>query len=115
LPPLAIAPFGNSIALTPTELGTVFAVLKLLGGAAALGAAAIARFDPSGRAIMLVPAAFALGSMVGPGAAGFLVSSGYQSLLLIALVSACVPMLAYGLLLAHRLKTLDTTSMGATA
>lgn len=157
---------GNSIALAPAELGTVFAVLKLLGGAAALGAAAIghrlgfrlphllafgilcagllllatarsflpyalgawvwevgmtfscifqtaaiARFDPSGRAIMLVPAAFALGSMIGPGAAGFLVSGGFQPLLLIALICACVPVLVYGLLLARRLYILETTAL----
>lgn len=161
---------GNSIALTPTELGTVFAVLKLLGGASALAAAAIgnrlgyrlphllafgilclgllliatarsflpfalgawiwevgltfscifqtaaiARFDPSGRAIMLVPAAFALGSMVGPGVAGFLISDGYQPLLLIALVCACVPVLIYGLLFARRLQSQHAESLEASA
>lgn len=40
--------------------------------------AAIARSDPSGRAIVLVPAAFALASMVGPGMAGQLVGGGGQ-------------------------------------
>lgn len=145
---------GNSIHLLPTELGTVFAVLKLLGGAAALAGAAIgdrlgfrlphflalgvtlcglallasagsflpfgfgawiweigftwgclyqtaavARLDPSGRAIMLIPAAFALSSMVGPGVAGFLVAEGFTPLLLAALGCALVPPAAFFLIL----------------
>ena len=149
---------GNAIPLAPAELGTVFAVLKLLGGAAALGAAAIgsrfgfraphllalgmislglillataksflpyaigawiwevgltfscifqtaaiARFDVSGRSIMLVPAAFALASMLGPGMAGFLVSGGFAILLWLALSCAFVPALAYGCVFARRL------------
>ncbi|RJX75557.1 MFS transporter [Vibrio sinensis] len=124
---------GTTLELLPTELGTVFAVLKLLGGGSALllavvgdrlglrlpyivvlavitvglailwyandfisfalGAwiwevgftwgcvyqtATIARLDPQGRAIMLIPAAFGLSSMAGPGIAGMLVGMGAQ-------------------------------------
>jgi hypothetical protein len=130
---------GRGRELQPAELGTVFAVLKLLGGGAALviaivgdrlglrlpqlvvfgvictgllllyradgflsfalGAwvwevgftwgcvfqtAMIARLDPRGRAIMLIPAAFAASSMVGPALAGSLVADGFESLLLLA-------------------------------
>lgn len=153
---------GNGIPLAPAELGTVFAVLKLLGGAAALGAAAvgcrfgflvphllalgmislgivllataqsflpyaigawvwevgltfscvfqtaaIARFDVSGRSIMLVPAAFALASMLGPGMAGFLIGGGFAPLLWVALACALVPSLSYGLMFAKRLRALS--------
>lgn len=153
---------GNGIPLGPTELGTVFAVLKLLGGAAALGAAAvgsrlgflvphllalgmislgiallataqsflpyaigawvwevgltfscifqtaaIARFDVSGRSIMLVPAAFALASMLGPGMAGFIIGGGFAPLLWVALACALVPSLTYGFLFARRLRALS--------
>jgi MFS family permease len=149
---------GHGLALAPTELGTVFAVLKLLGGVAAatlaavgdrlgrrlphllvlaviglgltllalaqgfalyaLGAwiwevgftwgciyqtAAIARLDPSGRSIMLIPAAFALSSMVGPALAGGLVGQGFGPLLWLALITAVVPVLAFAGLLARRL------------
>lgn len=152
---------GNGISLAPAELGTVFAVLKLLGGAAALGAAAvgsrlgflrphllalgmlslgiallataqsflpyaigawvwevgltfscifqtaaIARFDVSGRSIMLVPAAFALASMLGPGMAGFLIGGGFGPLFWVALACALVPSLTYGLVFARRLRVL---------
>ena len=57
--------------------------------------AAIARSDASGRAVMLVPAAFALGSMVGPGLAGQLVAGGsFSGLLALALVSSFSPLIA---------------------
>jgi predicted MFS family arabinose efflux permease len=141
---------GAVLKIAPTEMGLVFAVLKLLGGVAAffvaslgergghrwpygavllgvtlglvllakaegflpfaLGAwiwefaftcgcvyqvAAIARSDASGRAVMLVPAAFALGSMVGPGLAGQLVAGGsFTSLLGLALLSTLAPVVA---------------------
>ena len=143
---------GSSLKVSPTEMGIVFAVLKLLGGVAAfsvaalgerlaplraallvlvaigaglallasasttgfvgfaLGAwvwefaftcgcvfqtAAIARSDPSGRAITLVPGAFALSSMAGPGLAGQIVADGsFSGLLMFALVSSLVPVLA---------------------
>lgn len=50
--------------------------------------AEIARCDTSGRAIVLVPAAFALSSMAGPGLAGMLVTQGsYVSVLGFALAS----------------------------
>jgi predicted MFS family arabinose efflux permease len=50
--------------------------------------AEIARCDPSGRAIVLVPAAFALSSMAGPGLAGMLAAQGsYTGVLGFALVS----------------------------
>jgi MFS family permease len=86
--------------------------LALLGGAAgfagfALGAwiwefaftcgcvfhsAGIARSDPSGRAVMLVPAVFALSSMAGPGLAGQIAAGGnFGGLLAFALVSTLVP------------------------
>lgn len=143
---------GSALPLAPSDMGLVFAVLKLLGGLAAfsvavagerlaplraallvlcgvgagvallggaggflgfaLGAwiwefaftcgcvfqtAAIARSDPSGRAVTLVPAAFALSSMVGPGLAGQMAANGaYGGLLAFALASALVPLLAAG-------------------
>ena len=141
---------GAALQIAPTQMGLVFAVLKLLGGFAAffvasmgergghrwpysivlmgvalgigllasassflpfaLGAwvwefaftcgcvyqvAAIARSDASGRAVMLVPAAFALGSMVGPGLAGQLVAGGsFSGLLALALISSFSPLIA---------------------
>jgi predicted MFS family arabinose efflux permease len=55
----------------------------------------IARSDPSGRAVTLVPAAFALSSMVGPGVAGQLAAGGSSGgLLVFALASTLVPVLA---------------------
>ena len=58
--------------------------------------AAIARSDPSGRAVVLVPAVFAGSSMVGPGLAGnLLTSGGFGPLLMLALASSVVPLLAY--------------------
>ncbi len=58
--------------------------------------AVIARSDPSGRAIVLVPAAFALSSMVGPGMAGYLVADGnFLALLAAALGSTMVPLAVY--------------------
>ncbi len=143
---------GTTLKVAPTEMGIVFAVLKLLGGVAAfsvaalgerlaplraallvlvgigiglallasagatgfagfaLGAwvwefaftcgcvfqtAAIARSDPSGRAVTLVPGAFALSSMAGPGLAGQIASGGsFSGLLVFALLSSLVPVLA---------------------
>lgn len=143
---------GASLKVSPTEMGIVFALLKLLGGLAAfsvaalgerlsplraallvltvigaglallasagttgfvgfaLGAwvwefaftcgcvfqtAAIARSDPSGRAVTLVPGAFALSSMAGPGLAGQIVAGGsFGGLLVFALASSVVPVLA---------------------
>lgn len=60
-----------------------------------LQTAHIARSDPGGRAIVLVPAAFALGSMVGPALAGQWFGQG-QVLALLALAGGCavVPWLA---------------------
>ncbi|AUB75058.1 arabinose ABC transporter permease [Pseudomonas sp. Lz4W] len=149
---------GHGLDVAPAQMGVVFAVLKLLGGAAALAlaligdrlgsrwphllvlavigvgllllayaqgfvmyalgawiwevgfcwgciyqSAAVARLDPSGRAIMLVPAAFALSSMVGPALAGQLVAGGFDGLLWLALGTAVVPVLAFAGLLASRL------------
>lgn len=143
---------GSSLKVSPTEMGIVFALLKLLGGVAAfsvaalgerlapqraallvlvaigaglallasasttgfvgfaLGAwvwefaftcgcvfqtAAIARSDPSGRAVTLVPGAFALSSMAGPGLAGQIAAGGsFGGLLVFALASSLVPLLA---------------------
>lgn len=149
---------GSRLALTPAQLGLVFAVLKLLGGVAAfavaalgdrlgartafvvlllaigaglallgtaqgfpafaLGAwlwefaftcgcvlqtAAIARSDTSGRAIVLMPACFAIGSMVGPALAGYAVADGQFGLLLgFALLSSAMPLLALLLLRGRR-------------
>lgn len=140
---------GSSLQIAPAEMGTVFAVLKLLGGVAAfftaavgervgptraawwvvaavslglvllhtataflgfaLGAwiwefaftcgcvfhaASIARSDPSGRAVMLVPAVFALSSMAGPGLAGQIAAGGnYLGLLGFAFASTVLPAL----------------------
>ncbi len=142
---------GAGLKIAGAQMGLVFAVLKLLGGAAAffvawvgergghrlpywvmlavigiglallstaqtflpfaLGAwiwefaftcgcvyqaAAIARSDAAGRAVMLVPAVFALSSMVGPGVAGQLAEGGtYGGVLLLAAVCSVVPPLVY--------------------
>lgn len=57
--------------------------------------AAIARSDPSGRAVTLVPGVFALSSMAGPGLAGQIVAGGsFGGLLTFALASTLVPVLA---------------------
>lgn len=143
---------GAALKVTPAQMGIVFAVLKLLGGAAAffvaavagrggarlpfwvvlagvgvgimllggggsfvpfalgawlwefaftcgcvLQAAAIARADAGGRAVMLVPAVFALASMAGPAIGGQLAASGgFGPTLLLALAAAAVPALTYG-------------------
>ena len=134
---------GKGLAIEAAEMGTVFAVLKLLGGAAAFSvaffgerlgsrrpfwlvlavillglglldhgktfvpfalgawiwefaftcgcvfqAALIARADPTGRAVVLIPAVFALSSMVGPGVAGQLIAGSSVSAVL-ALAAAC--------------------------
>jgi predicted MFS family arabinose efflux permease len=60
-----------------------------------LQTADIARRDPSGRAILLVPAAFASSAMVGPALAGQIVAGGsFLPLLALALLSALTPWLA---------------------
>ncbi|WP_321833582.1 MFS transporter [Pseudomonas kulmbachensis] len=151
---------GHGLDVAPAQMGVVFAVLKLLGGGAALAlalaligdrlgtrwphllvlavigtgllllayaegfvlyalgawiwevgfcwgciyqTAAVARLDPSGRSIMLIPAAFALSSMVGPALAGQLVVDGFAGLLWLALATAVVPVVAFAGLLAKRL------------
>ena len=142
---------GAGLKIAPAEMGLVFAVLKLLGGAAAFAvaaigdragarlpfwvvlavigvglgllitagsfvpfalgawiwefaftcgcvfqAAAIARSDASGRAVMLVPAVFALSSMVGPGVAGQLAAGGtYGGVLALAALCSIAPALVY--------------------
>lgn len=54
--------------------------------------AAIARSDPSGRAVTLVPAVFALSSMAGPGLAGQIAGGGsFGGLLAFALASTLMP------------------------
>ncbi|MEG0939320.1 MAG: MFS transporter [Comamonas sp.] len=140
---------GVHLSVSATDMGVVFAVLKLLGSVAAffiagvgarwsltrglsvtllglmgglgllasatgfgfyaagawlwefaftcgcvLQTAHIARTDPSGRAIVLVPGAFALASMVGPGVAGKLMGAqGIEPVLWFALASSVVPVL----------------------
>ena len=140
---------GVHLSVSATDMGVVFAVLKLLGSVAAfciagvgarwslarglsvtllslmgglgllasatgfgfyaagawlwefaftcgcvLQTAHIARIDPSGRAIVLVPGAFALASMVGPGVAGKLMGAqGIEPVLWFALASSVVPVL----------------------
>ena len=65
-----------------------------------LQTATIARLDPSGRLVVLVPAAFAASSMVAPPLAGrLLAQSGTDALLWVAFVAALLPALAYPLLL----------------
>jgi len=146
---------GNSMQLAPAQLGLVFAVLKLLGGAAAfsvalvgdklglrkpyiivltvlaiglyliwlslssmsnqfvlfaMGAwvwevaftwgcvfqtAAVARLDSKGRAIMLVPAAFGVSAMIGPALGGWLASSGYQDVLVLAFGTSLVAVICF--------------------
>lgn len=158
---------GNSIALEPAQSGVVFAVLKLLGGAAAfsvamigdklglrkpyfiilstlllglyliwaslssasdkfilfaMGAwiwevaftwgcvfqtAAVARLDPKGSAIMLIPAAFGLSAIVGPALGGSLVSSGYQNLLGLAFGLSMLAILSFVGPLANRQRELN--------
>jgi predicted MFS family arabinose efflux permease len=57
-----------------------------------LQTAEIARTDSAGRAVVLVPAAFALASMVGPGLAGRLLATGnFTVVLTLALISSLVP------------------------
>ncbi|MBS0507768.1 MAG: MFS transporter [Proteobacteria bacterium] len=141
---------GVALKVASTEMGVVFAVLKLLGSVAAFFVAAlgarvaagqawaltlaalaggigllataagfapyaagawlwefaftcgcvlqtahIARTDSNGRAVVLVPAAFALASMVGPGLAGKLMGAqGHMPVLWLALASSVVPVLA---------------------
>jgi predicted MFS family arabinose efflux permease len=143
--------FADSAGLTPAENGTAFAVLKVLGGVAALSVAAIgqrigvrlasiltlgglalgcvllaanagfagfaagawtweffltagciyqtatiARFDPSQRLVVLVPAAFAAASMIGPPVAGRLIEAGSTSAALVmSLLAACIPVVFY--------------------
>jgi predicted MFS family arabinose efflux permease len=155
---------GAMLKLAPTEMGLVFAVLKLLGSVAAFAVASvgwrlrtgnaygltltglaaglaliatatsfvpyaagawlwefaftcgcvfqtahIARSDTSGRAVVLVPAAFALASMVGPGLAGKLMGvDGYWPVLVLALASSLVPVLALALRPAHPIETAAT-------
>ena len=140
---------GSGLKISPAEMGTVFAVLKLLGGVAAFAVAAvgervapgraawvvlgavgvgllllgsasgfvgfamgawvwefaftcgcvfhaagIARSDPSGRAVMLVPAVFAFSSMAGPGLAGqIFAGDNVFGLLSFALGSSLLPVL----------------------
>lgn len=56
--------------------------------------AAISRADASGRAVVLAPAMFALGSMVGPALAGNLVrGQNFHALLVFALISSLVPLI----------------------
>lgn len=58
--------------------------------------AAIARTDHSGRAVMLVPAVFALGSMIGPGLAGRLAAGGsFTGVFVLAAACSAVPALVY--------------------
>jgi predicted MFS family arabinose efflux permease len=57
-----------------------------------LQTAEIARTDSAGRAVVLVPAVFALASMVGPGLAGRLLATGnFTVVLTLALISSLVP------------------------
>ena len=61
--------------------------------------AAIARFDPTNKLVVLVPAAFAISSMLGSSGAGYLsAAGGYSSLYLMAVVISALPTLAYFLL-----------------
>lgn len=158
---------GNSLELEPAELGTVFAVLKLLGGAAAfviamigdrvgmrlpylmvlfvivvgllllwqadgfivfaLGAwvwevgftwgcvymtATVARLDSQGRAIMLIPAAFAVSSMVGPAAAGFLSVESFVPLLSFALISTLIAVVVFSGVLARTVLQVGPVPVG---
>jgi predicted MFS family arabinose efflux permease len=57
-----------------------------------LQAAHIARSDPGGRAILLVPAAFALASMVGPALSGQLYAPGAQHVLALAALTSMAPL-----------------------
>lgn len=60
--------------------------------------AAIARTDHSGRAVMLVPAVFALSSMIGPAVAGRLAAGGgYAGVLALAAACSAIPALVYQL------------------
>jgi len=58
--------------------------------------AAISRLDSSNKAIMLVPAAFALAGTIGPALAGTLVAQhGFGALLTFGAVTAAIPLLMY--------------------
>jgi len=122
-----LKPLGGGAALSVAAIGErlrerlphflvligIGAGLALLGGAGgflpfALGAwlwefsftcgcvfqtAVMARSDPNGRTVVLVPAVFALSSMVGPGLAGKLLVDGgnFAPLLGAALISTLIP------------------------
>ncbi|MFM7066627.1 MAG: MFS transporter [Gammaproteobacteria bacterium] len=65
-----------------------------------LQTATIARLDPSGRLVVLVPAAFAASSMVSPPIAGRLLANfGADALLWAAFAASVIPVLVYPLLL----------------
>lgn len=57
--------------------------------------AAVARLDSKGRAIMLIPAAFGVSAMVGPALGGWLASSGYYSVLVLAFGTSLVAVICF--------------------
>lgn len=57
--------------------------------------AAVARLDSKGSAIMLIPAAFGISAMIGPALGGWLASSGYQDILILAFGSSLVAVICF--------------------
>lgn len=57
--------------------------------------AAVARFDSTNKAIMLIPTAFALSAMLGPYSGGLLVSQNYMYLLIFTFVSSLIALICY--------------------
>lgn len=87
-----LALLANSATFLPFALGAWIWEFAFTCGCV-LQTAAISRTDAGGRAIVLVPAAFAFASMVGPGLAGRLIANGsYTAVLMLALVSSLVPL-----------------------
>lgn len=91
---IGVVLIGSATGFVPYALGTWIWEFAFVCGCV-LQTANIARCDASGRAILLVPAAFALASMVGPGLAGWMISAqGYTSVLVLALACSAVPVIA---------------------
>jgi hypothetical protein len=92
---LGLARLATGRSFVPYALGAWIWEFAFTGGCV-YQAAAIAHSDPTGRAVVLVPAVFACGSMVGPGLAGQLAAEGsFAGVLGLAAGCSVLPALAY--------------------